>query len=90
VALDRAWLARAYLDAGEPAQACEAAGEALLAAVRANSVRAATLALAPAPHLLGHRTLPEVRQYAELVAAARPYLPSAGREAAGRLRGGAG
>jgi len=76
-ALNGSWLARAYLDAGESAQACVVAGDALLAAVRANSVRAATRALAPAPQLLGLRGLAEAQDYAELVAAARPYLPPA-------------
>jgi len=81
-ALDGGWLARAYLDAGEPAQACAVAGDAVLAAIRANSVRAATRALAPAPRLVALRGLPEARGFAELIEAARPYLPLLRRNAA--------
>lgn len=72
-ALDGGWLAQAYLDAGEVEEACRAAQAALVAAVRCGSPRAAARALAPAARLV--RCGPAAGRYAELLAAARPYLP---------------
>ncbi|MFE0592374.1 transcriptional regulator [Micromonospora echinospora] len=69
------WLARAYLDLGEVEQACAVAGEALLAAVRAGSVRAAGHLAEVGRRLAAQRAEPAVRRHAALVTAARPYLP---------------
>ncbi|MFI6822677.1 helix-turn-helix domain-containing protein [Micromonospora sp. NPDC050187] len=69
------WLARAYLDLGEVEQACAVAGDALLAAVRAGSVRAAGHLIEVGRRLAPHRAEPAVRRHAALVTAARPYLP---------------
>ncbi|GAA4704635.1 helix-turn-helix domain-containing protein [Phytohabitans rumicis] len=74
-ALYGAWLARVCLDLGEVERACEVAEAALLDAVRAGSARAATEVDAVRSRLAAHRDLPEVRRYAELAAACRPYLP---------------
>jgi hypothetical protein len=78
-ALDAGWLAQTYLDAGEVEQACHAARTALVAAVRSGSPRAAARALAPAARLTRARTGRPGRDYAHLLAAARPYLPVATR-----------
>ncbi|OZV84663.1 hypothetical protein CA850_02160 [Micromonospora echinospora] len=69
------WLARAYLDLGEVEQACAVAGEALLAAVRSGSVRAAGHLAEVGRRLAAQRAEPAVRRHAALVTAARPYLP---------------
>ncbi|WP_416903140.1 transcriptional regulator [Micromonospora echinospora] len=69
------WLARAYLDLGEVEQACAVAGEALLAAVRAGSVRATGQLAEVGRRLAAQRAEPAVRRHAALVTAARPYLP---------------
>ena len=76
-ALYSAWRAAAYLDTGEVEQACAVAGQALLTAVRVGSVRAADQVVALHPRLYRLRMLPAVRDYAELLRATRPYLPSA-------------
>ncbi|XTZ14202.1 helix-turn-helix domain-containing protein [Micromonospora echinospora] len=69
------WLARAYLDLGEVEQACAVAGEALLAAVRSGSVRAAGHLAEVRRRLAAQPAEPAVRRHAALVTAARPYLP---------------
>ncbi|MFI6231820.1 transcriptional regulator [Micromonospora echinospora] len=69
------WLAHAYLDLGEVEQSCAVAGEALLAAVRAGSVRAAGQLAEVGRRLAAQRAEPAVRRHAALVTAARPYLP---------------
>ncbi|MEU4567211.1 helix-turn-helix transcriptional regulator [Micromonospora sp. NPDC023956] len=69
------WLAHACLDLGEVEQACAVAGEALLAAVRAGSARAAGHLAEVGRRLAAYRTEPAVRRHAALVTAVRPYLP---------------
>ncbi|MEV0328621.1 helix-turn-helix transcriptional regulator [Micromonospora echinospora] len=69
------WLARVYLDLGEVEQGCAVAGEALLAAVRSGSVRAAGHLAEVGRRLAAQRAEPAVRRHAALVTAARPYLP---------------
>ncbi|WDZ84371.1 helix-turn-helix domain-containing protein [Micromonospora cathayae] len=75
VALYGAWLARAWLQLGEVERAGELAGEALLAAVRAGSPRAAGALAEVGRRLAAHPTEPAVRRHAVLVAAVRGYLP---------------
>ena len=87
-ALDAGWLAQTYLDAGEVEQACQAARAALVAAVRSGSPRAAARALAPAARLTRPCTGRPGRDYARLLAAARPYLPVATRRAGPAGRAG--
>ncbi|HET8659007.1 MAG TPA: helix-turn-helix transcriptional regulator [Micromonosporaceae bacterium] len=77
-AIDGGWLAQAYLDAGEAAQACDTAAGALVAAVRAGSVRAAARALAAATRLARLRDLPPALEYANLLRLAQPLLPPPG------------
>jgi hypothetical protein len=75
VALYAGWLAHAHLAAGDPEPAADAAGRALLAAVRAGSVRASTRATAVHRQLLELRSR-GARRYARLAAGALPYLPT--------------
>ena len=89
-ALDKAWLARARLDAGEADGALLAASGALLDTVRSGSTRALDLLAAFGDRLAPHARLPAARDYADLLVAARPYLPrpvrdewSAGHRVAG-------
>lgn len=78
------WLARGYLELGEVERACEAAGAALIDAVRAGSPRAVAQLTEVRRRLAGRSRVPAVRRYATLLTTARPYLPrppSPGREA---------
>ncbi|MDG4827113.1 helix-turn-helix domain-containing protein [Asanoa sp. WMMD1127] len=74
-ALDKAWLARARLDAGEAEGAALTAGAAVLDTIRSGSTRAVDLLGAFGDRLAPHGRLPAARDYAELLVAARPYLP---------------
>ena len=74
-ALDKAWLARARLDAGEAEGALLVAGAALLDTIRSGSTRALDLLDTLGDRLTPHERLPAARSYADLRAAARPYLP---------------
>ena len=74
-ALDQAWLARARLDAGEAEGALLAAGAALLDTIRSGSTRALDLLTAFGDRIAPHARLPAARDYADLLVAARPYLP---------------
>ncbi|GIF76792.1 hypothetical protein Asi02nite_63100 [Asanoa siamensis] len=74
-ALDQAWLARARLDAGEPEGAVLAAGAAVLDTIRSGSTRVLDLLTAFGDRLAPHARLPAARDYADLMVAARPYLP---------------
>ncbi|MFC0529608.1 helix-turn-helix domain-containing protein [Phytohabitans kaempferiae] len=78
-ALYGAWLARVCLDLGEVERAGEVAGTALLDAVRSGSARAAAEVTGVRSRLAAHRDVPEVRRYAELASACRPYLPEVAR-----------
>ncbi|MEJ3743693.1 helix-turn-helix domain-containing protein [Actinomycetes bacterium KLBMP 9797] len=78
-ALYGAWLARACLDLGEIERACDVAGAALLDAVRAGSTRAAAEVDALRIRLTGHDDALEARDFAELAAECRPYLPAPAR-----------
>ncbi|MGC4896645.1 helix-turn-helix domain-containing protein [Micromonospora sp. DT31] len=71
------WLARGHLALGAAPLACAVAGEALLDAVRSGSPRAVDQLTGFRRGLAGHPPGPATRRHAELVAAARPYLPVA-------------
>ncbi|SBT44830.1 helix-turn-helix domain-containing protein [Micromonospora auratinigra] len=77
-----AWLARAQLRLGEVDTACAVAGAALLDAVRSGSPRAVDQLTEVRRRLSGHRDEPAARRYADLLAAARPWLPARSRPAA--------
>jgi transcriptional regulator with XRE-family HTH domain len=74
-ALDKAWLARARLDAGEAEGALLAAGAAVLDTIRSGSTRALDLLTAFGDLVAPHARLAAARDYADLLVAARPYLP---------------
>ncbi|GIF68110.1 hypothetical protein Ais01nite_61450 [Asanoa ishikariensis] len=74
-ALDKAWLARARLDAGEAEGALLVAGAAVLDTIRSGSTRALDLLTAFGDRIAPHARLPAARDYADLLVAARPYLP---------------
>jgi hypothetical protein len=77
-ALYTAWLAATLLDAGEVQRACAYASGALLDAVRLGSVRTLRQVAALHPRLATLRDVAPVRDYRELAAAIRPYLPDRG------------
>jgi hypothetical protein len=78
-AIYRYWLAEAHLTAREVEPAATSAGEALLDAVRAGSVRAAVRARAVHARLLATGGADEtISRYADVAAEALPYLPGAG------------
>jgi hypothetical protein len=70
----RSWLAVAHLDAGNADQSAQAAGAALLDAVRAGSVRAAARARAVHARLLAAAHGPSVTEYTRLAGDALDYL----------------
>ncbi|MBE1492419.1 helix-turn-helix domain-containing protein [Plantactinospora soyae] len=70
-----AWLARTYLDLGEPERAGEVADAALLDAVRSGSARAAAELAVTGRRLAAYRGEPAGRRHASLAASARRYLP---------------
>ncbi|MEV0426781.1 helix-turn-helix transcriptional regulator [Micromonospora sp. NPDC050495] len=74
-ALYGGWLARGHLQLGEVEPACAVAGAALLDAVRSGSPRAVGQLTEVRRRLAGQHDEPAVRRYADLLAAARPYLP---------------
>ncbi|SNT52831.1 hypothetical protein SAMN05421812_108179 [Asanoa hainanensis] len=74
-ALDKAWLARARLDTGEAEGALLVAGAAVLDTIRSGSTRALDLLTAFGDRIAPHARLPAARDYADLLVAARPYLP---------------
>jgi transcriptional regulator with XRE-family HTH domain len=78
-ALYGAWLALGCLQLGEVEQACAAADAALLDTVRSSSVRAVAQVATVHRRLAAHPGTAAVRRHADLLAAARPYLPRAGR-----------
>ncbi|MGR6321157.1 helix-turn-helix domain-containing protein [Micromonospora soli] len=69
------WLARGQLQLGEVEAACAVAGAALLDAVRSGSPRAVGQLTEVRRRLAWHPDEPAARRYADLLAAARPYLP---------------
>lgn len=69
------WLARGHLQLGDVEAACAVAGAALLDAVRSGSVRAVGQLTEVRRRLAAHRDEPAARRYADLLAAARPWLP---------------
>ncbi|GIJ68665.1 helix-turn-helix transcriptional regulator [Virgisporangium ochraceum] len=73
VAVYTSWLAEAYLDAGVPERAAELAEEALVAAVRSGSVRAATRARALHARLVAGPRAP-VEGYLRVAADGLSYL----------------
>jgi len=76
-ALTAAALARAHVDAGDLDAACAVAADALLSCVRSGSVRATRQVRAIEPLLRAAAgSSPAVREYAEFVASALPYLPA--------------
>jgi hypothetical protein len=77
-ALYAGWLAAAELSLGRVDAACDLAGRALLTAVRVGSVRARGRVAALHPRLAPLAGRPEVRRYAGLLRAVRPYLPAEG------------
>jgi len=81
-ALDKAWLARARLDAGEAEGAALMAGEALTETIRSGSIRALELLDTLGERFVPHAGLPAARDYAARRVAARPWVPRpAGRSA---------
>jgi hypothetical protein len=79
VAIDGGWLAEAYLDAGEVEQAGAVALAAVVAAIRSGSPRAAGRALSSRSRLVVASAGNAGRDFADLLAAAQPYLPGPGR-----------
>jgi hypothetical protein len=73
VAVYTSWLAEAHLDAGAPERAAELASEALVAAVRSGSVRAATRARALHARLVAGPRAP-VEEYLRVAADGLSYL----------------
>ncbi|MFI7214985.1 helix-turn-helix domain-containing protein [Micromonospora maritima] len=82
------WLARAHLRLGEVPEACEVASAALLDAVRSGSHRAVGQLTEFRRALAARPSEPAARRYAELLGAARAYLPgpAPGRSGPGRAR----
>ncbi|GAA3761746.1 helix-turn-helix domain-containing protein [Micromonospora maritima] len=82
------WLARAHLRLDEVPEACEVASAALLDAVRSGSHRAVGQLTEFRRALAARPSEPAARRYAELLGAARPYLPgpAPGRSGPGRAR----
>ncbi|GIF55161.1 helix-turn-helix domain-containing protein [Asanoa iriomotensis] len=91
-ALDKAWLARARLDAGEVEGALLVAGAAVLDTIRSGSTRACDLLTGFGERLAPYARLPLARDYADLLVSARPYLPRplAGEPAAAHRAAGDG
>jgi transcriptional regulator with XRE-family HTH domain len=75
-ALYAGWLAAAQVDTGDVERACVTARTALLTTVRVGSVRALRQVTALHPRLVPLRSLPAVRDYADLYRAAVSYLPT--------------
>ncbi|MGC9667306.1 transcriptional regulator [Planosporangium sp. 12N6] len=74
-ALYAGWLAAVQLDTGEVEAACATARAALLTTVRVGSVRALRQLTSLHPRLRAARSVPAVREYAELYRSAVAYLP---------------
>jgi hypothetical protein len=75
-ALYAGWLAAAQVDTGDVERACVTARTALLTTVRVGSVRALRQVTALHPRLGPLRSIPAVRDYADLYRAAVSYLPT--------------
>jgi transcriptional regulator with XRE-family HTH domain len=75
-AVYQAWLAGVHLDSGEVEQACVQARAALLSTIQAGTVRGLRHVDAVHRRLARFGGVDAVREFAVLVAAARPYLPA--------------
>ncbi|MFR9779753.1 helix-turn-helix domain-containing protein [Micromonospora sp. MS34] len=80
------WLARGHLQLGDVEAACAVAGSTLLDAVRSGSPRAVGQLTEVRRRLAGHRDEPAARRYADLLAVARPWLPSRPPDGPGAAR----